>query len=318
MRISNISAILLCLTFLNFGANPAAMASKESKQEKPPLAGPNIPLPTLGGKQLWADTYIYAGWRIQQNVVTSHFRLLDDKDVRRAWGEEAACRAEFDRLRTELMITVPSRHAVFLLHGIGRSKETFEKMSEVLSEQGYTVVAVNYPSTRRPLEAHANQLAGLLEGLEDTDTVSFVTHSMGGIVLRAYFGGDNVWPENLKMGRTVMLGPPNKGSTLAALIKSFPFDLVYGESGEELAQTDLSQFPSPEMPFAVIAGGLSDGAGYNPLIDGDDDGVVTVSEAYLEGVAAFMVIDQLHSFLASDERAIAATLAFLQGGELAP
>jgi pimeloyl-ACP methyl ester carboxylesterase len=216
------------------------------------------------------------------------------------------------------MISVPSRHAVFLLHGIGRSKETFGKMSEVLSDHGYTVVAVNYPSTRRPLEAHADQLAGLLEGLEDADTVSFVTHSMGGIVLRAYLGSDNVWPENLEMGRTVMLGPPNKGSTLAALLKSMPFDLVYGESGEVLANTDLSQFPTPKMPFAVIAGGLGDGAGYNPLIDGDDDGIVTVSEAHLDGVTDFKVIDQLHSFLAGDERAIASTLAFLQGGELAP
>ena len=43
-------------------------------------------MPTLGGKVFWGDNFIYAGWRIQENVVTGHHRLLDPDDVRQAWG----------------------------------------------------------------------------------------------------------------------------------------------------------------------------------------------------------------------------------------
>lgn len=323
MRKKKFSAILgiTALSVAAFAARSVATTDQpgtdDTVKPKSPISGsgPNIALPTLGGKQLWADTFIYAGWRIQQNVVTGHFRLLDNKDIRRAWGDEAACREEFEKLRKELTLKHNSKHAVILLHGIGRSKETFNKMALFLAEEGYEVIAVNYPSTRRPLSEHADQLAEILEGLEGIETVSFVTHSMGGIVLRAYFG-QHMWPQNLGKGRTMMFGPPNSGSTLASLIKSLPFDIVYGESGEELAVTDLSHFPAPEMPFAVIAGGLGDGQGYNPLIDGDDDGVVTVVEAQLDGAAAFMVIDQLHTFLPSDERAIAATISFMKEGSL--
>jgi len=293
-------------------------ASTSMAQSEKPNAGLNLPFPTLGGKQIWADTYIYAGWRIQQNVFTGHFRLLDDRDIRRAWGDEAACREAFEALRKEKGLKQSSPHAVILLHGIGRSKETFGKMAEAAVAAGYTVIDVNYPSTRRPLKEHADQLATILEGLEDIETVSFITHSMGGIVLRAYFQHHREWPEGLSLKRAVMLGPPNNGSNMAAQVPSLPFDLVYGESGQELASSDLSHLPSPPMSFAVIAGGLNDGQGYNPLLEGDDDGVVTVTEAHLDGVEAFLVIDQLHTFLPKDKRAIAATLEFLQSGEMSP
>lgn len=53
-------------------------------------AWPNIPFPTLGGKQFWTDRYIYSGWRIQENVITGHSRLLDPGDMRRCWGAFAA------------------------------------------------------------------------------------------------------------------------------------------------------------------------------------------------------------------------------------
>ncbi len=293
-------------------------ASTAMAQSDKPNAGPNLPFPTLGGKQIWADNFIYAGWRIQQNVYTDHFRLLDDRDIRRAWGDEAACREAFEVARIEKKLHQPSPHAVILLHGIGRSKETFGKMASAARAAGYTVIDVNYPSTRRPLQAHADQLATIVESLEDIETVSFITHSMGGIVLRAYFQHHRDWPEGLTLKRAVMLGPPNNGSNMAAQVPSLPFDLVYGESGQELAQSDLSHLPSPPMSFAVIAGGLSDGEGYNPLLEGDDDGVVTVIEAHLDGVEAFMVIDQLHAFLPKDKRIIAATMEFLKTGQMSP
>jgi pimeloyl-ACP methyl ester carboxylesterase len=285
-------------------------------QPSKPLNGPNVPLPTLGGRQIWADVFIYAGWRIQENVFTGHFRLLDNRDVRRAWGDKEACQKAFEEFRKEKNLHQPHPDAVIFLHGIARSKETFGKMARAAEASGYTVIDVNYPSTRRPLKDHADQLSTIIESLEDINSVSFVTHSMGGIVLRAYFQHHRQWPKGLSLKRAVMLAPPNSGSNLAAQIASLPFDLVYGESGQELATSDLSDLPSPPMSFAVIAGGLNDGEGYNPLLEGDDDGIVTVTEAHLDGVEAFLVIDQIHSFLPTDKRAVAATMEFLETGKI--
>ena len=62
---------------------------------------PNIAMPTLGGKVFWGDNFIYAGWRIQENVVTGHHRLLDPGDVRQAWGTYAQCLAVLSEIRSE-------------------------------------------------------------------------------------------------------------------------------------------------------------------------------------------------------------------------
>ncbi len=51
----------------------------------------NLEIQTLGGKYLWADVHLLAGWRIQKNILTGHFRLLDDTDKRRAWGTYENC-----------------------------------------------------------------------------------------------------------------------------------------------------------------------------------------------------------------------------------
>ena len=72
--------------------------------------------------------------------------------------------------------------------------------------------------------------------------------------------------------------------------------------------------PSLDAPFGIIAGGKGDGEGYNPLIDGDDDGTVAVPETRLEGALDFLLVDSLHSFVHTDDQSIDAVLNFLQNG----
>ena len=136
-----------------------------------------IPFFTFGGKQLWADEFICAGHRIQQNVVSGHHRLLDPDDVRLAWGTWDQCKERFDRLKEAKDLRVPSRHLVLLLHGVFRSKDSFGPMTRALRRAGYDAEPVNYPSTRRDLASHAAQIARILERSEGVDKVSFVCHS---------------------------------------------------------------------------------------------------------------------------------------------
>ena len=105
------------------------------------------PLPTLGGKQLWGDVMLFAGYRIQRNVWTEHHRLLSPFDLRLAIGTFDACREALDRITAARGVVPAGPHLVLLLHGIFRSKDSFGPMVRGLRAAGYEAQAINYPST---------------------------------------------------------------------------------------------------------------------------------------------------------------------------
>ncbi len=255
---------------------------------------PNVALPTFGGTQLWADEHLRGGWRIQRHAWTGHYRLLDSDNVRLAWGSYADCLIKLSESR------VPgpqSRHLVLLVHGIGRGPGTFGDLPSILREAGFDAHAISYPSTRASVEAHAAQLERLLQRLRNVDEVSFVTHSMGGIIVRQLLARNGAWKTSIMPGRVVMIAPPNQGSLIAQTLQpAWPYKLVYGAAGQQLTPEQVMKLPVPGIPFGIMAGGLGDGEGYNPLLPGDDDGTVAVAETRLEGAADFMVLPGLHGF----------------------
>lgn len=276
---------------------------------------PNLPFPTFGGRQFWGDVFWFAGWRIQENVLTGHHRLLDPADVRRAWGSYAECRAAFEKERADRRLALTSPHVVVLLHGLARSTAYFDELAEALLAAGFAPARFEYPSTRASIEAHAEQLTTWLERLEDAERVSFVTHSLGGLVVRAALARPGSWRERIEPHRLVMLGPPSRGSSLAAALREFfPYRLVAGPAGQDLALRESLAIPPPSIPFAIIAGARGDGEGWNPLVPGDDDGIVALDEAFLEGAEEVLVLRTWHARLPSDPQAIEATVRFL-GGE---
>ncbi len=276
---------------------------------------PNLELPTMGGKQFWADTFIYAGWRIQENVFTGHSRLLDADDVRHAWGTYEQCLRAFVALRAEQNIEPGARHMVILLHGLFRSKDSFGDLPDRLTEAGYEAAGFNYASMREGVQVSADRLNLVLDRLEDTDRVSFVTHSMGSIVLRAALARPAAWRERVALHRIVLIAPPSKGSAVANLLADFlPYQWLTGDAGQDLTTEAIADLPGLDAPFGIIAGGHGDGEGFNPMIDGDDDGTVAVAETQLEGSLDFLLVDSLHSFVHTGPETIEAVLSFLANG----
>ena len=98
---------------------------------------PNLPLPTLGGKQLWSDVFVHAGWRIQEHVYTDHARLLDDNVVRRAWGTYEECRSHFERERERLNLKWSSSNLVVLVHGLGGARHTVSDLERRAQSGGF-------------------------------------------------------------------------------------------------------------------------------------------------------------------------------------
>ncbi len=295
----------------------SASSSDVSPDDDSPKSRLNVPTKTLGGREFWGDVVHFHEWRIQQNVVTRHYRLLDGTDTRRAWGTREQCQAALDEIKCELKLPRMSGTGVILIHGITRSSKSMAAFREPLTKAGFHVFPFDYPSTRVEIPESADYLKQVIESLEGVESLYIVAHSMGGIVTRAYMSQK----PDARIKRLVMLGSPNSGAELADLMSdkmNFVFKPMLGPAGQQLV-TDpeglIARLPIPTCDFAVIAGGRG-GSGFNPLIPGDDDGIVSVASTRLPGAVDFIQVESLHLRLLRSPEAISSAIRFLETGKL--
>ena len=174
----------------------------------------------------------------------------------------------------------------------------------------------NTHATRQSLEDHADQVEQLLDRLEGARRVSFVTHSMGGIVARVLLSrqaGD--WRERIDVNRLVMIATPNKGAELATRLDQLPaFRAFAGPSLTALRSERHDNIPKPSVPFGIVAGARGNGRGFNPLLPGEDDMTVTVDSTRLEGAEDFWVVNAVHTFIQVQPAVIEGTIRYLRTG----
>jgi pimeloyl-ACP methyl ester carboxylesterase len=295
-----------------YGSEPKAPATEPVPQREP--APPNLTMKTLGGRQFWGDVAFLGGWTIQRNIFTGHHRLLDPRDYRHAWGTLEHCRSKLEELRVDQKLEPMSGEAVILVHGIVRSSKAMNRIQTRLEDDGYLVVPFDYPSTRVDLKQCAGFLDDVIKSLDGVEKISFVAHSMGGLVVRSWLKEHS----DERVRTMVMMGTPNHGAELANMLRNnHLFRLILGPSGQQLVSDStgvIASLPVPEFPFAVIAGGTGTAGGYNPLIPGDDDSIVTVSSAFLPGAVDSLQVPVMHSFLPFNELVVDAVSHFLSDG----
>jgi pimeloyl-ACP methyl ester carboxylesterase len=205
---------------------------------------------------------------------------------------------------------------VVLLHGLGRSSWSMKRIEWSLRDAGYTVVNLDYPSRDFPIEtlaeAHLGPSLAQLK-LEPGVHVHFVTHSMGGIVLRCYLR-DHPLPQ---LGRIVMLGPPNSGSEIADHLKSSWFyRTMNGPAGQQLGTDGLPGKLGPAPgETGIIAGEVSLNPFFSSWMPGPSDGKVSVARARLDGMADFLTVPYSHTWLMWREPVIDQVREFLRNGK---
>ena len=216
-----------------------------------------------------------------------------------------------------LLAAVPARSApdtVVLLHGLARSERAMRPLERRLEAAGYRVHNLPYPSTELPPEALVAHLAEQLAGCcADVARPSFVTHSLGGILLRAYLA-----EHAAGVGRVVMLAPPNHGSELADVVAgSSLLRLAFGPTAAQLG-TDLASLPNRLPPATYELGVIAGTRSINPLsgllLPGDSDGTVSVASTRLAGMADFVTVPTSHTFILRSDAAGEQAVEFLRHG----
>ncbi len=204
---------------------------------------------------------------------------------------------------------------VILLHGLSRGDGSFWWMEKQLARAGYAVVNQQYPSTQKPIEALApDTIDDALARCPEGDAVSFVTHSMGGILLRHYASQHTI--EGFHAA--VMLAPPNAGSEVVDEIGHWQlFDWTVGPAGKQLGTGEDSvpvSLGPVDFRLGVIAGDYSINPVFSHWIPGPDDGTVSVASTRIDGMSDHLVLPVSHAFLMNDKAVISQTIYFLQNG----
>ncbi len=211
-----------------------------------------------------------------------------------------------------------AQEGVILLHGLCRSKSSMARMEQALLESGFVVENIQYPSRTAGIEPLAettisNALAGAR--LRNCPRIHFVTHSLGGILVRSYFTRHT----EPRLGRVVMLGPPNQGSEVVDNLGTWwIFRKLNGPAGNQLG-TGTNSLPNRLGPvnfeLGVIAGDRSiNWINSLVMIHNRDDGKVSIEHTKVEGMKEHLVVHVSHPYLMKRTTVIEPTIRFLQTG----
>ena len=208
-----------------------------------------------------------------------------------------------------------NKEVVVLLHGLGRNVTSMWLLASRLEDAGYYVHRVGYSSLDQKPDDILKDISLQINQCcqKHNQSVHFVGHSLGGLMVRAYLQNNKID----RLGKVVLLGTPNKGSEMADYFSnSCLIDLV-GPTAKALG-TDNNGFAQslklPYYPVGIIAGEMNCNLN-NPVIPGKDDGLVSIEATKVDGVTDFIIIKTGHSMMRYNSEVAEQTIEFIKYGQ---
>ncbi|MCH2208687.1 MAG: hypothetical protein MK132_22850 [Lentisphaerales bacterium] len=248
----------------------------------------NWQVPTMGGIYFWTDVKVNNGCRIQENILTGHFRVLDCRNIRYGWGKYEDCLDIYKALTSDKS----KAKKALLVHGLTVKKDSLQPLEETLKAQGYEVEYFRFSCFVEPLERTAVSFKNVLaEYAEDVDVV---THSTGAILLRQYEKDFNC----KGIRKAVLLAAPNNGVSLVNCLKKIGCAGFAGINGKRLYEGEGSlprSLPEPSVDFITIAG-RNEGKPYFPLsaLNFEHDGLLSTETGKLKSAQMNYVVKSHH------------------------
>jgi uncharacterized alpha/beta hydrolase family protein len=217
-----------------------------------------------------------------------------------------------------MQMSVFGNTKVYLIHGFASPTLLMRKIERSIKKECYVTENYSYRSIVEELDVVGENLYKHIKA-SNHDTVCFVTHSMGALVVRSmlqYVNENDSFPT---VHRIVMIAPPNAGAEIADLVSSY--DILCKILGNNLVnmRTDSSScannLPIPEnAEIGIVAGGRGKKFGYNLFINGDNDGYLTPEKTKLGIEKDFIVVKGEHAFLTQKKQVCNLILDFLKNG----
>ena len=168
-----------------------------------------------------------------------------------------------------------------MLQGSGSSANSLWSAEQFFTTRDYEVYRLAYPSTKKALGQLVEQIRKEAQGL-CPNTPNFLTHSMGGIILRVI---KSTHPD-FAVARFLMLGPPNHGSEIVdewgdrkLLVQ------LNGPAGASIGRDGVfTELPNVEFDPGIIAGSRSLNPYFSYLITGPDYGKVSIEATKVAGM----------------------------------
>lgn len=275
-------------------------------------------IPTLPGWRHWYDVYYYAGWRIQKNEVNNKFRTISPTKKKWVYDTEQRCMEKINE-RKERGLKPKNEHLVIIVPGLNNLLSTFSSIEKGLKNRGYDTLLWNFASNRATTVEHAQRLFNLIDRLEDTKKISFVSHSLGGLILRTMFAHQNDFNKKFDLGNVVMIAPPHAGSFVADLVKDQLkleglFQWVCGGVGHDLTTKGANDLPELTVPVGIIVGGTGNTVGVNPIAGIDNDIVVSTSSSLVDMAVDVIQVKGTHTLMLWDKNTVYQTISFLENG----
>ena len=209
-----------------------------------------------------------------------------------------------------------STHKVYILHGYGGSLIQMDKIYKGLKHEGYNTENYTYPSFKECIDSIGHDLS-LKVKQDNYDTVSFVTHSMGALVVRSMYKYINPTMHFPFIYRFISLAPPNKGTEVADFFSNSSLRSILGPN-VILMRTDSNSYafklPIPTCEVGLIVGVKGKKPWFNPFMPDDNDGTVTMKSAILGNEKEIITVKSMHILMPLKKKVITLVLRFMKTG----
>ena len=174
----------------------------------------------------------------------------------------------------QLQQTEAKPYPVLLVHGYAVDATIWKKWEDMLRKDGiqfFTVTFKNSDDKCGSAKQHAIELEKMVQeikGQSGAQKINIVGHSKGGLDARVFL--DNT--DTKDVANLIMIGTPNAGSPVAEtndICAPAAYDLRPGANATEAAI-------NPDTKYYTIAGDWMPLTHGNPMIPGNDDGLVPV------------------------------------------
>ena len=219
-------------------------------------------------------------------------------------------------LLLQFYLITSATHKVYILHGYAGSLLQMEKIYKGLKHEGYDAENYTYPSFKESIDSIGHDLYVKVKQ-ENYDTVSFVTHSMGGLIVRSMYQYLDTTSHFPFIFRFVMLAPPNKGTEMADFFSKSYISSYLGPN-VVLMKTDSNSYtfklPVPTCEVGLIVGIKGKKPWFNPFMKDDNDGTVTMKEAILGNEKEITTVKSMHILMPLKKKVVMLVNRFIKTG----